>query len=285
MRLLPAKWWVKIDYRFHMGRKCNLKNPRTFNEKLCWLKVYHKDNERTKLVDKYAVRQYIADKLGQAYVVPLLGVWKRFDEIDFNTLPEQFVLKPNHTSGDVFICEDKSKIDKEVLRETVNKWMRRRYYHQGREREYKRIKPRIIAEEYLTDQTGRGVMDYKFLCFNGKPRCLYTCQDRRDETGLKINYYDMQWQPLPIMKKHNIIGKTIEKPAFFDEMVHICELLSNPFPFVRLDLYETGGKIYFGEFTFCPDAGVKKFVPEEWDKTLGDWLELPYKTDEYEGTV
>ena len=275
MRLLPAKWWVAIDYRYHMKRKCSFKNPQTFNEKLCWMKVYYKNNERAILVDKYAVNQYIAEKIGEDHLIPLLGVWERFDDIDLDTLPEQFVLKPNHTSGDVFICTDKSKIDKGALRETVNRWMKRNYYHQGREWEYKNIKPRIIAQQYLVDSDGQGAKDYKFLCFNGKPRCLYTCQDRRDETGLKINYYDMQWKPMPLLKEHSVNGRTLERPESFEEMVRICEVLAEPFPFVRLDLYEAGGKTYFGEFTFCPDAGVKRFIPEEWDYTLGSWLELP----------
>ncbi len=277
MRLLPTKWWVKIDYRFHMGKSCDLKNPQTFNEKLCWMKVYYGSAERGGLVDKYLAKQYIADKIGPEYVVKTLGVWDRFGDIPFNDLPGRFVLKPGHTSGNVLICKDKSKLDLIALKKEVDRWMRRDFYHQGREPEYKNIKPHILAEELLAGKDGKEVPDYKFFCFDGIPRAVYLCEDRFGEEGVKLCYYDMQWNPLPFRKVHTVLGEPIERPAAFDEMVRICKILSEGFPFIRLDMYDVQGKVYMGEMTFYPDSGVKAFENEDWDRMIGSWIKLPSK--------
>ena len=275
MRPLPTKLWVRIDYRFHMGKKCDLKNPRTFNEKLCWLKVYYGSAERSALVDKYIAKQFIAEKIGSEYVVKTLGVWDRFEDIKFDDLPERFVLKPTHASGNVMICKDKSKLDMKALKIQTDRWMRRNFYHQGREPEYRKIKPRILAEEFLADKDGNAVSDFKFFCFNGTPRAVCICKDRFGEGGLLLNYYDMQWNPLPFRKIHTQQGEPIERPATLEEMSRICKILSEDFLFVRLDLYDVQGRIYMGEMTFYPDSGVKRFENEEWDRMIGSWITLP----------
>lgn len=277
MRLLPTKWWVKIDYRFHLGKKCDLKNPQTLNEKLCWLKVYDLDDRQMVLADKYSVRQYITDQIGSEYLVPQYGVWECFDQIDFNSLPEQFVLKPTHTSGDIFFCENKSQLDRKALQNIVNSWMRRNYFDQGKEWGYKHIKPRIIAQEILYEEDGEILRNYKIMCFNGEPKVVQITQNHENGSGITVNYYDMQWNPLPVKKKYSV-GKGLSKPpAGYDHMINLCKVLAKPFLFVRLDFYISYGKIYFGEFTFCPGSGIERYYPDEWDYIFGSWLKLPPK--------
>ncbi len=275
MRLLPMKLWVKIDYRYHMGKKCNLKNPETFNDKLCWMKIHHGNAERGALVDKVLAKQHIADRIGSEYLVKTLGVWDRFEDIPFDELPERFVLKPNHVSGNVVICTDRSKLDRALLKKEADRWMRRNFYHQGREPEYRNIRPRILAEELLTDNDGNAVADFKLYCFNGMPRMVCVCRNRFGDGGLLLNYYDMQWNSLPFRKIHTQRGGPVERPAALDEMVRVGKILAEGFPFIRLDFYEVQGKLYMGEMTFYPDSGIKRFENEDWDRLIGSWLTLP----------
>jgi len=238
--------------------------------------VFDLDDRQTSLVDKHTVREYITDQIGEEYLVPQYGVWKRFDEINFDALPERFVLKPTHTSGDIYFCEDKSQLDKKALRKTVNKWLRRNYYHQGREWGYKHLKPAIIADQILVQDDGETLRDFRFMCFNGEPKYIILSQNHRDGNETTVNYYDLNWNSLPIKKYKE--GKGLpEPPTRFDELVELCRKLAKPFPFVRLDFYIVGGRIYFGEFTFCPSSGIGLFKQMEWDYTFGSWLELPLK--------
>lgn len=272
-RALPSRFYLKRKYRALMGKPLNLKNPRTYNEKLQWLKLYGNKPEYSALVDKYAVREYVAKKIGEERLIPLLGVWNCFDEIDFSTLPDQFVLKPTHTSGDVFICRDKSAIDFGALKQKVDGWMRREYYWLFRELPYKGIKPRILAEKLMVDESGTELKDYKFFCFDGEPKALFIATDRPFDT--RFDFFDMDFRHLPFTNGHPNADRALQKPVGFNEMQRIAAELSKGFVHIRVDLYDINGKIYFGELTFFHFSGIVPFVPEEWDRIFGDWIRLP----------
>lgn len=269
--------YLKIKFWLIMGCKLNLDKPTSFNEKLQWLKAYDKNPEYIKLVDKYSAREYIREKLGEEYLIPLLGVYNSFDEIDFNNLPDQFVLKPNHTSGNIYICKDKSKIDYIKLKKEIDMWLKREYFWIHREWPYKNVKPRIMCEQYMVDESGTELKDYKFMCFNGKVKCSFVCLNRHLPTGLNVDFYDMDWNPMPFERHYPRSGTIILKPKTFDKMVRFAEKLSKDIPFVRVDFYEINGQLYFGELTFSPGSGYEEFTPESYDYLLGSWLELPSK--------
>ena len=275
-RLLPDDLYLKIKYRLTMGRKLDLNNPETFNQKLQWLKLYDRKPEYTQMVDKYEVRKYIKEIIGEEYLIPLLGVYDSFEEIDFDNLPDEFVLKPNHTSGNVFICKDKSKIDYKKLKKEVNRWLKREYYWLHREWPYKNVKPRIICEKYLVDESGKELIDYKFMCFNGVVKCIFVFSNRYSPTGLNIDIYDVNWNLMPFGRP-NIAstGVKIPKPKNFQKMIQYAEKLAVNIPFIRVDFYEVNGHLYFGELTFYPASGFGRFAPEYYDDILGSWLKLP----------
>ena len=272
-RLLPKPAYLKLKFRYYMGYSLNLKHPVTYNEKLQWLKLHDCKPEYAKLVDKYEVRKYIAERIGEERLIPLLGVWNSFDEIDFSTLPDQFVLKPTHTSGDIFICKDKSAIDRAALKRMVDGWMRREYYWLFREAPYRYIRPRIIAEKFMVDESGTELKDYKFFCFDGEPKALFVATDRPFDT--RFDFFDMDFNHLPFLNGHPHAVKPIKRPAGFDEMRRIACELSKGFLHVRVDLYDINEKIYFGELTFYHFSGIVPFEPEAWDRVFGDWIKLP----------
>ena len=274
---IPDEKYITIKYKLEMNQKLNLKEPRTFNEKLQWLKLYDRKPEYTKMVDKYEAKKYVANIIGKKYIIPTLGVWDKFEDIEFDKLPKQFVLKPTHTSGNVFICKDKEKINYKQLRKMINKWLKRDYYLVHREWPYKNIKPKIIAEQYMVDDSGMKLKDYKFFCFNGIAQTILVCSNRNGSFK-NTNFYDINWNLQPFTReKHKNSNEQIKKPKNLDEMITVAEKLSKDIPFVRVDLYEINGKVYFGELTFYPSSGFEGFEPEEWDKKLGDMLELPTK--------
>lgn len=275
MSLLPTKLWVRIDYYVHFGKKLSLNAPKSFNEKLNWMKCYYHDDMRSTLVDKYGVREYVKNKIGEEYLIPLLGVWDSPDQIDFDALPTQFVLKPTHTSGDVFICRDKSGIDIAACRKLLRSWLKRNYYKQGREWEYKFVKPRIIAEKYMVDESGNQLRDYKFFCFDGVTTFLFIATDRQVDT--KFDFYDINFNHLPVKNGHENAVMNCKKPEHYDDMVKLATTLSEGFPHVRIDLYNISGKIYFGEFTFYHNSAAVPFVPKEWDYKFGEYFYLPQK--------
>lgn len=276
-RLFKDEIFLKFKYKLLMDKALDLNNPMTFNEKLQWLKLYDRRPEYSNMVDKYAVRKYIAEKVGEELLIPLLGKYNNYEEIDFNSLPNKFVLKPNHTSGDIFICKAKSEIDHDELKRTINKWLKREYFWDHREWPYKNIKPMIICEKFLVDESGTDLKDYKVMCFNGEPRCILVASDRYSSTGLKIDFYDMNWNLLPFKREKPRSNKQISKPKSLSRMIEIAKILSKNIPFVRVDFYEVNGHLYFGELTFYPGAGFEKFEPEEYDYILGSWLQLPKK--------
>ena len=261
-------------YFLHMGRILNLRNPQTFNEKIQWLKLYNRQSEYPIMVDKYAVKKWVAEKIGEKYVIPTLGVWDKFDDIDFDKLPNKFVLKCTHDSGGLVVVKDKKFFDVAVARKKINASLKRNFYYVGREWPYKSVPPRIIAEQYLAGAVG-DVVDYKVHCFNGKARFVLTCSERFSETGLKEDFYDLSWNRMPVARPdHSNSEKGIPKPKTFAKMIDFAESFAKGIPFLRVDFYEVDAKLYFGEFTFFPASGLNAFVPKSWDETFGSWLNI-----------
>ena len=277
LSFLPDKIFLQIHYYLTTGRFINFKNPKTYTEKLQWLKVNDKHLEYGKLVDKLAVRENIKEILGEEYLFPLLGYWKSFDDIDFNKLPNQFVLKCNHDSGSTKVIKDKSSLTKQnflELREHFENRLKRNYYYAGREYPYKEIEPYIMAESFMVDEANpnKAIEDYKFFCFNGEPKIMFVATDRN--VDVKFDFFDMDFNHLDITNIHAQSGKKIEKPAMFEEMKEIAAKLAKGKRQVRIDLYELNGKIYFGEYTFFHGGGFCVWEPNEWEQKLGDWIDL-----------
>lgn len=266
------KLYIKILYRYQMGKPLNLEKPETFNEKLQWLKLYDRKPEYIKLVDKYEVRKYIAATVGEEHVVPLLGVWDKFEDIDFDLLPNQFVLKCTHDSGGNVFCKDKTTFDVKAARKKMNMYLKRNYFINTREWQYKHIKPRIIAEPYLVDESGIELKDYKFLCFNGEPRILLVISNRGEDT--RSDFYNLNFEHIPMRHHYKNSSKVLNKPAGFEEMIELAKKLSKGITHVRTDFYDINGKVYVGELTFYQFAGFERFEPDKYDRILGSWIKL-----------
>lgn len=272
-KYLPDKLALKIQYKNIFLRPLNLKNPQTFNEKLQWLKLYNRNPEYSKMVDKYEAKKYVASITGEEYIIPTYGVYDNFDEIDFDALPNQFVLKCTHGSGDVVICRDKASFDIEAARKKLTKSLKTNYYKISREWPYKNVKPRIIAEKFLDNQGG-DLNDYKMMCFGGKMKCSFVCSDRFSNEGLCVTFFDLDWNVMPFERDHPRKESGIPRPQKYEEMIALAEKLSQDLIFTRIDFYEIGGLVYFGEITLFPGGGFERFTPEEWDYTIGSWMEL-----------
>lgn len=262
-----------------MGRKLNLKNPQTFNEKLQWLKLYNRKPEYTTMVDKYAVKEYVANIIGEEYIIPTLGVWDNIEEIDWDALPNQFVLKTTHGGGGggVVICKDKATFSRQEACQKLQRSLNSDIYLNYREWPYKDVRKRIIVEKYMVDESGVELKDYKFFCFNGQVKCFKVDFDRF--ISHKANYYDRDANLLPFGEVCCMpdSSKVLEKPKNFEMMLTLAETLSKDITFARIDFYNINGKIYFGEITFFPASGMGKFTQDEWDKKLGDFIKLPVK--------
>lgn len=274
---VPADEFLKRRYKYDMGKELNLDNPVTYTEKLQWLKLYDHRPEYTVMVDKYEVKKYVAEKIGEKYVIPLLGVWERAEDIDFDSLPERFVLKTTHDSGGIVICSDKSKLDVAAAKKKLGYFMKRNYYDCNREWPYKNVKHRIIAEEYMEDSRQGELRDYKFFTFGGKPKVLYIAQGRGRGEPTVADFFDMEFNHLPFTIDHDTALVPPEKPQCFEEMKELAAKLSEGTPQLRVDFYEVDGRVYFGEMTFFHCSGMAAFHPEEWDRTFGEWVELPEK--------
>lgn len=261
-----------------VGYELNLDAPKTFNEKVMWTKLYYQNPLITTCCDKFAVKEYVKQILGEDYFVPTIASWDDPDDIDFDSLPDQFVLKVNWSSGYNIIVKDKSELDFESTRETLKKWMKpdRNSYYQFFNWGFKHVKPVVYAEEYLEQIDGQ-LYDYKFHCFNGKAEVLLIATDRLKESTVAFDFFDMDFNPLPFTRGGRRSDKLPEKPVLYDEMVRCAEILAEPFPFVRIDFYEVSGRIYLGEMTFYPGGGLLAFEPVEWDQKLGDLFKLPEK--------
>lgn len=275
---MPDKIYLKLVYRALMHKNLDLKTPKTFNEKLQWLKLYNHNPQYTQMVDKYEVKKYVAKKIGKQYLIPTLGVWESFDQIDFNSLPNQFVLKCTHDSGGLAICKDKSFFDVASARRLIEKSLKRNYYSLWREWPYKAVKPRIIAEKYMKDSISvpeeSDLKDYKLFCFNGKVKFFKIDFDRF--TDHRANYYDIDGYLLPFGESDYPPNpeKNLDIPDELPEMIVCAEKLAESIPFVRVDFYDVNGQVYFGEITFYPASGFGSFTHEEWDLKLGGWIDL-----------
>lgn len=273
LRFLNDKNYLKIKYRLEMGKKLNLDNPQTFNEKLQWLKLYDRKDIYTTMVDKYEAKKYVANIIGEEYIIPTLGIYDKFDDIDFNSLPNQFVMKCTHDSGGIIICKDKSMFNKKQAEKKINKHLKKNYYNNFREWPYKNVKPRIIVEKYMQDNFTE-LQDYKFFCFNGKPYMILVCSNRNGNYK-NTDFFDTDWKKLNLTRANYQNSKEkIVKPQKLEKMVEIAEKLSQNTHFLRVDLYEINGKVYFGELTFFPSSGFEGFKPEIYDNKLGNLITL-----------
>lgn len=271
--LYDNKEYLAERFKKRTGYQLNFENPQTFNEKLQWLKLYDHNPDYTKMVDKQAVKKYVADKIGEEYIIPSLGVWDKFEDIDFLKLPKQFVLKCTHDCGSIILVEDRDKLNYEMAKTKLNAALSANYYWKGREWPYKNVKRRIVAEPYM--ESPEYMIDYKFLCFQGKAKMIFTCTERFEKDGLKVTFFDLDWRKQNFERHYPMSTKKIVRPKNLELMIKLAEQLSSGIPFVRVDFYEIKEKVYFGEMTFFPGGGMEEFRPEEWDFILGKWIELP----------
>lgn len=274
---LTGEEFLKRKFRICTGRELNLESPATYMEKLQWLKLYDQRPEYTRMVDKYAVKEYISEKIGSEYVIPLLGVWNRAEDIDFSSLPEKFVLKTTHDSGGIVVCKDKSLLDIPAARKRLQHFLKRDYYNRNREWPYKHVPHRIIAEAYMEDSKQQELRDYKFFTFGGIPKVLYVAQGRGRGEPTVADFFDMEFNHLPFTIDHDMAAVPPEKPVNFELMKELAAKLSEGTPQLRVDFYEVDGRVYFGEMTFFHCSGMETFHPEEWDRIFGDWVTLPPK--------
>ncbi len=273
---MPDAEYLSRKFMAVFNQHLRIDSPQTFNEKLQWLKLYDRKPEYTVMVDKYKARDYIAEKIGERYLIPLIGVWDDPDEIDFDALPNRFVLKCNHNSGlGMCICKDKSVLNIKNVKKGLKRGLKQDYYLTGREWPYKNVPRKIIAEQFMKSDES-GLTDYKVHCFNGEPKLILVCKDRFSKTGLTEDFFSERWEHLDIRRPThpNASNKTAE-PEELSEMLTLARKLSENIPFLRVDFYIIEHNVYFSELTFYPASGFEKFVPEEWDAVLGSWLTLP----------
>lgn len=281
LRFLPDKTYIKLYYRLRVGRPLNTENPTTLNEKLQWLKFNYRFPLQSIVSDKLLVRDYVAEKIGAEYLIPLLGSWENYDDVDFDKLPEQFVLKCNHDSGGLVVCTDKSKLNHKEAKRKLEKSLKSNFFYIGREYQYRNIKPRIICEQFISDN-GKVPMDYKIYCFNGKPDVILVCRDRFSNNSHRASYlyFDQDWKFQPLNKEdENLVDVDILKPKNLDKMIEIARELSKDFFFARIDLYNIDGRIYFGEITLSPNSGFDPDIKYETDLMFGEKLKIPYWND------
>ena len=273
---MSDKTFLRIFYYGHFRKSLNLNNPETYNEKLQWLKLFDRREIYSVMVDKYEAKGFISSIIGEQYVIPTIGVWDTFDEIDFDSLPMQFVLKCTHDCGGLIICKDKNDLDLDLARKKINKCLKTNYYYKGREWPYKNVKPRIIAETYMENSETNDLRDYKFFCFDGEPKYLFIATERQSETeDTKFDFFDMNYEHLDIRNGHPNASVPPKKPECFEEMKRLAANLSKGIPQIRVDFYEVDGRVYVGELTLFHWSGAVPFEPEEWDYKFGELINLP----------
>lgn len=270
--------YLKRKYKAKFHRELNLEDPKSYNEKLQWLKLYNRREDYPQMVDKYTAKKYVADIIGDKYIIPTLGVWEKFDDIDFDALPEQFVLKCTHDSGGLVICKDKNKLDKRKAKKKIDSSMKRNFYYVSREWPYSQVRPRIIAEKYMEDTFGE-LRDYKLYCFDGVMKMIMIAHDRFSKSGTKTWYLDRDFNKIDIVWGHQSSEGNITKPERYDEMCALAEELSKGIPQVRVDFYLVDGQIYFGELTLFDGGGFDVIDPYEMDLRFGEYIKLPKKTN------
>lgn len=275
-RLFKDETFLKIKFRLEMGQKLDLNNPKTFNEKLQWLKLYNRKPEYTTMVDKYAVKYYVANIIGKEHIIPTLGVWNSVDEIDWNALPNQFVLKTTHGGGGggVVICKNKAMLDKEKAKKRLQKSLDGDIYLNYREWPYKDVPKRIIAEQFMSNN-GKDLEDYKIHCFNGEPKFILVCSNRYGAGAMVDDFYSPDWELMDVRRPgHPKSEKASKAPEQLEQMLELSRILSKNIPFLRTDFYVIDNKIYFGELTFFPASGMSKFEPQDWDYKFGNYINL-----------
>lgn len=273
---MPDDIYAKLVFKATFGCQLNLDNPKSFNEKLQWLKLYNRRPEYTMMVDKYRVREYIKQKIGEEYLIPLLGVWERVEDIDFNELPAQFVLKCNHDQGSVVICKDKNQFDENAAKEKLKNKLVKNHYWPTREWPYKNIKPCVICEKYMEDEGKEELSDYKVLCFNGEPKLIEVHRGRFGGKHTQ-DFYDVKWKKTGFNQPDVPMSDEImEKPAFVELMLDLSRKLADGIPHVRVDWYYANEHLYFSELTFYDASGFDPFEGNQ-DEEIGSWLQLPEK--------
>lgn len=272
LRFIPDSTYLKLIYRLKVGKKLNLKDPKTYTEKLQWLKIHDRKEFYSTMVDKYEAKEYIASKIGEEYVIPTIGVWDDFDSIDFESLPEKFVLKCTHDSGGLVICKDKSKLNKKEARAKIEKSLRTNFYWVGREWPYKNVKPRIIAEKFMATDNEECLTDYKWFCFNGEPKLLYISKDKAEDP--RTDFFDENGNLLPIRMRDPNSDKPPVIPQQFEKMKQLARELSSDMVHIRVDFYLIDGKLYVGELTFYHNGGFSEVKPEEWNYKMGQMIDL-----------
>lgn len=276
--LIPDEWEIKYRFKKRVGYVPNLRNPQSFNEKIQWLKLHDHNPRYPLLIDKYRVKDIVAEVIGKEHIIPTIaGGYKHFDDIPFESLPNQFVLKCNHDAASVVICKDKRTFDFASAKKKMEKALRTNYYHiEGKQWGYKNIDPCIFVEQYMEDEGQEDLTDYKFMMFNRQCKCVFLCLERRSKDGMKLNFYDTEWKLLPFTRHYPNTTYTVSQPNNYAEMLEIANKLAKFVNnrFVRVDLYDINGKIYFGELTFYPGGGFEEFSPKDWDYTMGSWIQL-----------
>lgn len=278
MKFIPDKLYLKIVYRANIGKRLSLDNPKTFTEKIQWLKLYDRKPEYVQLVDKAKVRKYIANTIGKKYLIPVLGIYKRFDDIDFTRLPNQFVLKCTHDSGSIILCKNKAKFNLEKAKKKISECLKQNYYYPGREWPYKYVKPRIICEKYMQDGSNVVPKDYKVYCFHGEPKYIFVLHDKFKE-GIKKSgtVYTTDWEMIPCVLDSNYIRNPLkeERPKCLNELLSLSKRLCQGFYQVRIDFYIIRDRIYFSEITLSTSSGLVPIIPASYDTLLGNLVRLP----------
>jgi len=277
LKLIPDKLYIQLIYYYHFHRFVNFKNPITFSEKLQWMKIYDRKPIYSDMVDKYKAKLFVSKIIGEEYVVPTFGAWNSFEEIDFNSLPNRFVLKTNHDSGGMVICRNKKNFDYNNAKKILNAHLKRNGFWYGREWPYKNVKPLIIAEQLLENggqfEKGTCLNVYKFFTFNGEPLIIQTIQNDK-QPNETIDYFDCNWNLLRLKQSFPNSDNPLPKPRSLPTMISLVRELAKGFKHIRVDLYDVNGKVYFSEFTFYSDSGFTRFDPPEWDEKLGDLIKL-----------
>lgn len=272
--IISDELYLRIKFRVIVGYWPNLKNPKSYNEKLQWLKLHNKKQEYTMMVDKIEAKKYVSSIIGEKYIIPTIGIWNNIDDIDWQSLPNQFVIKASHDSGGVVVCKDKSKFNISAAKKLLAGAGDKDFTRYTKEYPYKKVLHRFIAEEYMEDESGYELKDYKFFCFDGKPEFLFVATGRQNH-DTRFDFYDMNYNHLPVLNGHDNADVWPSKPENFEEMIDVSKKLSKGIPHVRVDLYNINGRIYFGELTFFHWSGLKAFEPQEWDYKFGEFLKLP----------
>ncbi len=276
--IIPDDVFLKIYFKHLMGYPLNLDNPKTYNEKLQWLKIHDKRPEYTRMVDKVEAKKYVSSIVGDKYIINTLGIWDNVEQIEWEKLPNQFVVKATNDSGGVVVCKDKNSLDIEEAKKKLLNLGKRDYSKYSKEYPYKNVKKRFIAEEYIEDESGYELKDYKIFCFDGEPKFLFVATGRQQH-DTRFDFYDLEFNHLPVLNGHPNADVWPVKPKNYEEMLEISRKLSKGIPHVRVDLYNVNGKVYFGELTFFHWSGIVPFEPMEWDYKFGEFLNLPLKNN------